>query len=185
MEKKAVKKLSDAPLARSKASLQDILGAAPKPRRVDAQWAGQYQALVKLREQFSKESQTLAEEAREDAPNFSEHMADAGTDSYDRDWALAMLSSDQNVIFEIDQALARIHNGSYGQCELTGQPIEPERLQAIPWTRFSTEAQKELEATGGANRAQLGELRDHTTQASELSDSEEESGENGPKERSD
>src|SRR4029079_7974135 len=91
-------------------------------------------------------------------PTFGMHMADAGTDTYDRDWALGMLSSAQNSIYEIDEAMNRIRDGSYGICELTGKKIEAQRLQAIPWTRFSAEAERELEQNGSVRRAQLGHL---------------------------
>src|SRR5215218_1702683 len=98
MTKKEGRKSNSSPLPRARASIQDILGTTPKPPRVDPQWAEHHQKLTELREQFSNETKTLAQEAKEDAPNFSEHIADAGTDSYDRDWALAMLSSDQSVL---------------------------------------------------------------------------------------
>jgi RNA polymerase-binding transcription factor DksA len=84
------------------------------------------------------------------------HMADAGTDSYDRDVALAMLSSEQDALYQIDQALGRILSGSYGKCELTGKPIDAARLEAVPWTRFSIEAERKLEALGERPRIQLG-----------------------------
>jgi RNA polymerase-binding transcription factor DksA len=84
-------------------------------------------------------------------------MADAGTDEFDRDFALSMISSDQNALYEIEAALNRIRSGTYGICELTGKAIEPERLAAIPWTRFSTEAQRELEASGSVARTRLAE----------------------------
>jgi len=85
-------------------------------------------------------------------------MADAATDSYDRDCALALLSSAQEALYRIDQALARIADGTYGICELSGEPIERGRLKTIPWTRFSLAAQAQLEARGMANRPQLGKL---------------------------
>ena len=100
--------------------------------------------------------------ANSESPLFGEHLADAATDSYDRDWALGMLSSEQSALYEIEAAMDRISNGSYGICELTGQPIEAGRLQAIPWTRFCAAAQKELEANGALKRrTQLGELRSY------------------------
>src|SRR5437667_415062 len=81
-------------------------------------------------------------------PPFSTHMADAATDTYDRDFALSMLSCEQDSLYEIDEALDRIRDGTYGVCELTGKKIEPQRLEAIPWTRFTAEAEKQLEKQG-------------------------------------
>jgi len=83
-------------------------------------------------------------------------MADAATDTFDRDFALGMLSSEQDALYEIDEALNRIRNGTYGKCELTGKPIEPARLEAIPWTRFSTAAETQLEREGALKKARLG-----------------------------
>ena len=83
-------------------------------------------------------------------------MADAGTDEYDRDFALGMLSSQQDAVYEIEQALDRIRNGTYGICELTGKRIPAARLEAIPWTRFTAEAERKLEREGELRRARLG-----------------------------
>lgn len=102
----------------------------------------------------------LVREASEEQPVYSLHMADAGTDNYDRDFALSIASSEQEAIYQIDQALNRLRDGTYGTCELTGKPIESERLKAIPWTRFSAAAEKELESNGTVRRPRLGELTD-------------------------
>jgi RNA polymerase-binding transcription factor DksA len=55
-----------------------------------------------------------------------------------------LASFEQEALYEIDAALKRIEDGTYGICELTGKPIPWERLEAIPWTRFSLEAQNQL-----------------------------------------
>jgi RNA polymerase-binding transcription factor DksA len=72
-------------------------------------------------------------------------MADAGTDSFDRDFALSMVSSEQEALYEIDEAIRRIREGNYGVCEITGKPISRERLKAVPFTRYSVEGQREIE----------------------------------------
>src|SRR5437868_4224156 len=128
--------------ARGKASTLDILGGNRKPK-INPAWREQYDQLRELREQMLVSRRTLASDAKEERANYSIHMADAATDTYDSDWALSMLSSDQNALYEIEQAIKRIENGSFGKCELTGKVIEPERLTAIPWTRFSMDAQQE------------------------------------------
>jgi RNA polymerase-binding transcription factor DksA len=98
----------------------------------------------------------LVQDAREEKPAFSLHMADAGTDNYDQDFALSMISSEQAALYEIEAAINRIKDGTYGICELTGKPIEPARLTAIPWTRFSTQAEQQLEREGEIQRTRLG-----------------------------
>ncbi len=114
--------------------------------------------MTELRSYLLTQRGNLAKDAQEEKVGYSEHMADAGTDSYDRDWALSMLSSEQNALYEIDQAISRIENDSYGVCEITGKRIELERLRAIPWTRFSASAAKELEKSGEMRRAGLAQL---------------------------
>ena len=86
-------------------------------------------------------------------------MGDSGTDNFDRDFALSLLSSDQDAIYEIEEALKRIEKGTYGVCELTDKPIPRARLDAIPWTRFTVEAQAQLEKEGALrSRNRLGSL---------------------------
>src|SRR5215470_11509 len=51
-----------------------------------------------------------------EASAFGMHQADAGSDAYDRDFALSLLSQEQDALYEIDQALKRIELGSYGVC---------------------------------------------------------------------
>lgn len=74
-----------------------------------------------------------------------QHMAEQGTESFDQALNLDIAAVDRNLIREIDDALARIENGTYGLCEMTRKPISRERLEELPWTRFSIEAARELE----------------------------------------
>ncbi len=83
-------------------------------------------------------------------------MADAGTDTFDRDFALSLVSSEQEALSEVEAAIKRIKNGTYGTCEQTGKPIAKERLLAVPFTRYSAEAQKEIEKTRYRTRSQAG-----------------------------
>ncbi len=147
------------PRERGKCSTSDILGNDHR-NGVKAKWAVQHKRLTDLRDKFLSSRAALSESAKETRTTASsEHIADSATDSYDRDWALAMLSSDQNALYEIDQALNRIQSGTYGICELSGKPIEQERLRAIPWARFSAAAQIELEwRNRSTQRMRLGEV---------------------------
>ena len=72
-------------------------------------------------------------------------LSDQGTETFDREFALNQLSSEQDVLFEIDEAIRRIENGSYGICEITNEAINIERLEALPYVRHSIKAQSELE----------------------------------------
>lgn len=73
------------------------------------------------------------------------HQADAGSDAYDRDFALSLLSQEQDALFEIDEALKRIAKGTYGTCEMSGKSIPKARLEARPFARFTVECQNEIE----------------------------------------
>ncbi|MFI0347167.1 MAG: TraR/DksA C4-type zinc finger protein [Chthoniobacterales bacterium] len=83
--------------------------------------------------------------AGSDASAFGMHQADAGSDAYDRDFALSILSQEQNSLYEIDEALRRIDDGTYGVCEISNKPISRARLEARPFTRYTVECQAELE----------------------------------------
>src|SRR5437867_4127481 len=144
------------PTRRPKARAAEVLGSPVKTTRVRPKWQKHYRRLIELRNHLLQRKGDLAKDAAEERPTFSMHMADAGTDEFDRDFALSMMSSEQDALYEIEQALIRILNGSYGICELTGKKIARERLEAIPWARFSAEAEKQLEREGGGIRPRLG-----------------------------
>jgi DnaK suppressor protein len=75
-------------------------------------------------------------EGNSDLSHVPIHMADLGTDSYEQEFTLDLMDSERKLINEIDSALARIDNGTYGICELDGQPIPKPRLEAIPWALY-------------------------------------------------
>jgi RNA polymerase-binding transcription factor DksA len=87
-----------------------------------------------LRDVTCMEIETLFE-GRGDLSHTPIHMADLGTDSYEQDFALGLMVSERKLITEIDDALNRIENRTYGICEVNGELIPKERLRAIPWTR--------------------------------------------------
>ena len=73
------------------------------------------------------------------------HQADAGSDAYDRDFALSLLSQEQDSLNEINESLKRIDSGTYGICEMSGKRIPEARLEALPFTRFTVECQSRIE----------------------------------------
>jgi DnaK suppressor protein len=125
---------------------------------VRPEWAKYKNNLLELRERLRDQMDGLAKESAEQMAGYSLHMADSGTDNFDRDFALSLLSSDQDAIYEIEEALRRMQRGTYGTCELTGKPIPKARLDAIPWTRFTVEAQSQLEREGALRQKRLGSL---------------------------
>ena len=84
---------------------------------------------------------------------FGMHQADAGSDAYDRDFALSMLSKEQGSLYEIDEALKRVEDGTYGVCDLCQKPIKHERLEALPFTRYTVDCQAGLEKNQHHNSA--------------------------------
>jgi DnaK suppressor protein len=138
------------PMAKKNASIA--------PKRIKPEWQKYYLRLLDLREQLMQQMSGLAKESAQEIPGYSLHMADSGTDNFDRDFALSLLSSDQDAVYEIEEALKRIEKRTYGICELTGKTIPKARLEAIPWTRFTVEAQAQLEREGALHQRRLGQL---------------------------
>jgi DnaK suppressor protein len=164
-KKKIVKKESDGSKSARSATSAAILGqntAKNKknagPVKVKSEWASYHANLLELRDQLLKQMSGLAKESAQEMAGYSLHMADSGTDNFDRDFALSLLSSDQDAIYEIEEALKRIEKNTYGICELTGKPIPKARLEAIPWTRFTVQAQAQLEREGALRQRRLGAL---------------------------
>ncbi|MCC6349334.1 MAG: TraR/DksA C4-type zinc finger protein [Candidatus Eisenbacteria bacterium] len=83
---------------------------------------------------------------------YASHMADAGTDSMEREKSFDLASKEGRLLLEIDDALRRVYNGTYGICEASGLPISKARLEALPWARRSLEEQEKLEKEQRAGR---------------------------------
>ena len=146
------------------ASIFDILGFNPieaptlekhEERDIPRKWKKYYNKLISLRKHHASGAQNISEEvlkrsAKEDSGDLSsygQHLADAGSESFERDMAYNLLSNQKEILAEIDAAIARIKNGTYGVCEITGEQIPATRLEAIPFTRYTKEGQeiKEIE----------------------------------------
>jgi len=129
-----------------------------KERRLDPFTRGQKDKLLQLRDAMVDSMAGVAKDnlrsraEGSEASAFGMHQADAGSDAYDRDFALSLLSQEQDALYEIDQALKRIELGTYGTCEMSGKPISHARLEAIPFARFTVECQSQLEKQNKASR---------------------------------
>ncbi|CAN5731207.1 hypothetical protein BH20VER1_BH20VER1_28280 [soil metagenome] len=137
---------------------QVILGVGPKHRKLDSFTEGQRSKLLFLRDAMVDSMAGVAQDTLRsraegsEASAFGMHQADAGSDAYDRDFALSLLSQEQDALYEIDQALKRIELGTYGVCEMSGKSIPHARLEAIPFARFTVECQSQLEKQNKASR---------------------------------
>jgi RNA polymerase-binding protein DksA len=77
------------------------------------------------------------------------HMADIGSDTYEQDLKLGLAENERERLREIDDALARIQNNTYGVCQMTGKPIPNARLEAKPWAKYTIEAARQIERGWG------------------------------------
>jgi RNA polymerase-binding transcription factor DksA len=136
----------------------NLLGRNHRERRLDSFTRAQKQKLLQLRDAMVDSMAGVAQDTLRsraegsEASAFGMHQADAGSDAYDRDFALSLLSQEQDALYEIDQALKRIELGTYGTCEMSGKPIPRARLEAIPFARFTVECQSQLEKQSKASR---------------------------------
>ena len=138
---------------------QEILATKNhRQRKLDPFVRGQKDKLLQLRDAMVDSMAGVAKDnlrsraEGSEASAFGMHQADAGSDAYDRDFALSLLSQEQDALYEIDQALKRIELGTYGVCEMSGKPISHARLEAIPFARFTVECQSQLEKQNRASR---------------------------------
>jgi RNA polymerase-binding transcription factor DksA len=88
-----------------------------------------------------------------EASAFGMHQADAGSDAYDRDFALSLLSQEQDALYEIEEALKRIDAGTYGVCEMSGEKIAQARLEALPFARYTVTCQAQFEKQRRINKS--------------------------------
>jgi DnaK suppressor protein len=147
--------------ARVKAAVRPsgtLLGRNHRVRKLDAFTRQQKEKLLQLRDAMVDSMAGVAQDTLRtraegsESSAFGMHQADAGSDAYDRDFALSLLSQEQDALYEIDQALKRIELGTYGTCEMSGKSIPRARLEAIPFARFTVECQSQLEKQNKASR---------------------------------
>jgi DnaK suppressor protein len=155
-----------------------LSGKNHKGRRLDPFTRSQKEKLLQLRDAMVDSMAGVAKDnlrsraEGSEASAFGMHQADAGSDAYDRDFALSLLSQEQDALYEIDQALKRIELGTYGTCEMSGKTISHARLEAIPFARFTVECQSKLEKQNKASR-----VRQSVTSLFGLTDEESAEGE--------
>jgi DnaK suppressor protein len=181
--KKVSKKKSGAKVKKlSTASIDDILGfgsgvsAVPSkpirdPEKVPKELVSYYNDLMDLRTSLKgalgqRSNETLGASAREASGELSLNSSDAGTETFDRDVALSMVANEQEALNEIEDAIDRIFDGTFGICQETQKPIKKNRLKAVPFTRFSLEGQdlyeKRKKREGGSSMGTFATIADST-----------------------
>ena len=88
---------------------------------------------------------SLAEETGELASGAGDHLGDHGSDMFQRELDNGLEENAEHLVSEIDRALGRIENGTYGTCVVCGRPIGEERLEAVPWATLCIDDQRKLE----------------------------------------
>lgn len=142
-----------APAKPAPKNLKPLVKKAVKPVKLNGWLAKQRDRLLQLKDELLDSMSgvgrdTLRSRAEGgEASAFGMHTGDAGSDAYDRDFALSLLSQERDSLFEIDAALKKINDGNYGMCEISGKAIPRERLEALPFARYTVECQAELEKT--------------------------------------
>ena len=108
--------------------------------KIDPRWKWHYRELMRLKDLISGKLEERQRAVNASLAESHKDPADTAADETERDVLFAELGMEKNSVSEIEAALHRIRNGSYGICEASGKPIHPDRLRAIPWTRFCKEA---------------------------------------------
>jgi RNA polymerase-binding transcription factor DksA len=137
------------------ATREHPLSDTPEPERTTAisyghehippEWAWHHRTLVQLRERLIRAHAEHATQAATPADMLGVDVVDTAQEQTARDVLWAELGHETDQLFEVDCALQRIGDGTYGICEETGRPIPLERLRAIPWTRYSVAAAQPIE----------------------------------------
>jgi phage/conjugal plasmid C-4 type zinc finger TraR family protein len=97
-------------------------------------------------------------ESSGDISSYSTHMADAGTDAFDREFALSLVSNEQDALYEVTEALKRLENQTYSICEMCGKTIPKARLEVIPFARLCIKCQETSEKENRNPRRQTQQL---------------------------
>lgn len=138
---------------RAESVLDNVTSRRKKTPLTKTQLEKYRSVLLEKRAELLGEMRSLEDEAlRGDSgrnSHTSQHLDDAGSESYEQSLNLNLAAADRDRIVEIDAALERIENRTYGLCEMTFEPIKKARLDEIPWTRYTIEAARELDRRGG------------------------------------
>lgn len=105
---------------------------------------GERQRAQEALERLQREDEGQLEDEQEEIQS-DNHLGDMATSMYDRELDYTLEENVERVLGEIDAALGRIENGTYGVCENGGEQIPPERLEAIPWTTLCIDCKRKDE----------------------------------------
>ena len=155
--KKAAKKAAKKVVVKKAAKKVNRIKVPSKPVVLRGFAKKQHQRLLDLRDgildaMYGVTHDTLKNTDGMETGGGGMHTGDAGSDSYDRDFALNLLAKEQDALSEVEQAITRAETGLYGVCEMSGERIPNERLEAIPFARYTVGCQALWEKENGNNR---------------------------------
>ena len=103
--------------------------------------------LIEMRQQITSSIQGTKEEVQEldQSKGYSQHQADEGTDDFGRTVSLELSNKEMSILKQIDRALAKIEDGTYGLCDISKEPIAKARLEAIPYAVMTVKSQEKME----------------------------------------
>ena len=109
--------------------------------------------LIKLREKIMGDMRALTRDTLEKSPKdasgdlsgYTYHMADVASDTFEREFSLNLAGNEQEILYQIDEALKRIETGEYGICLMCGEKIAKQRLKAVPYAQYCIKCQAKRE----------------------------------------
>ncbi|MGG1575670.1 TraR/DksA C4-type zinc finger protein [Fictibacillus sp. NRS-1165] len=120
------------------------------------------QNLIKMKEQLQKqqelrENEDSLQESTGEISSYDNHFGDMGSELNDREMAMALDENQEEILEEVNEALQRIEEGTYGKCMDTGEEISYERLKALPYAKRTVQAQEKADEEGKTDDFEIGE----------------------------
>lgn len=103
--------------------------------------------LLQMRRQLTHTLEGTTREVKrpDEATGYSQHQADQGTDDFDRTISLEVTTKEYKLLRQIERALEKIEENSYGICDVSGEEIPIARLEAVPYATMTVKAQEKFE----------------------------------------
>ena len=105
------------------------------------------QTLLQMKQQLGLSLKSVSDDVKtsEESKGYSQHQADEGTDDFGQTISIEVSSKEQGIVRQIDRAIEKIDEGTYGICDVTGDEIPSKRLEAVPYATMTVSAQEKLE----------------------------------------
>ncbi len=105
------------------------------------------QRLLEMKFQLGASLKSVSDDVKtsEESKGYSQHQADEGTDDFGKTISIEVSTKEQGIIRQIDRALEKIEDGTYGVCDVTGDEIPVKRLEAVPYANMTVAAQEKIE----------------------------------------